>query len=108
MTRPTGEQHRTRWTKDEVTFLMSEWSDAHDEDTLAVVADLLGRTVEACRQRWYETGWGAAVEPVTAKPEPGAIRFTRTTTTTTTVEWVGDVCPDCYCVRSVNGLCCCA
>jgi hypothetical protein len=103
----SGEQHRTRWTKGEVTFLIEEWSEAHDEDTLAAVADLLGRTVEACRQRFYETSWGATVEPVDFKPAPGAVRVTQTTTTTTTTTWVGEPCPDCHCLPSVNGVCCC-
>lgn len=104
----SAEQHGTRWTRDEVDFLVSEWSAAHDEGTLAAVAGLLGRTVEACRQRYYEEGWGTAADPLAAKPAPGAARVTVTrTVTTTTVEWVGEVCPDCHCLRSVSGVCCC-
>jgi hypothetical protein len=103
----TGEQHRTRWTREEVAFLVSEWSEAHDEETLAVVAEILGRTVEACRQKWYETGWGTAAVPVEFKPEPGSIKVTKTVTTCTTIEWTGDLCLGCFTIKSANGSCYC-
>lgn len=43
------------WSGDELDILRL-WSG--DEDELAVTAELLGRTIEACRQRFYEARRG--------------------------------------------------
>lgn len=100
------EQHRTRWTTDEVDFLVAEWDGTHA--TAEVIAEILGRTVAAVSQRWYETQWGTAVDPVATKPESGEVsRITVTKSVTTTVEWTTEVCPTCYCAKSANGTCCC-
>lgn len=102
-------QHRTRWTRDEIAFLMSEWEADHSEANLAVIAELLGRTEDACRQRWYETKWGSAADPVEVKPEPGApsISVTIRETRVVTVEWDGELCTGCFQIKSVNGSCGC-
>lgn len=103
----TADQHRTRWTVEETDFLTSEWDGT--EETLAVIAELLGRTVNACRQRWYEQQWGTTAEPVVVKPETGFTRVTvtRTEVTVTRTEWVGEICDLCHTVRSANGHCLC-
>ncbi len=49
--RNRAERHATDWTGDDVVFLEDSW-DGTDE-TLAVIAELLGRTIEACRQKHY-------------------------------------------------------
>lgn len=55
--------HRTRWTAQEVQDLMELW----DPTAVEELAELLGRTVEAVRQRHYEELWGTSVTPVTSK-----------------------------------------
>lgn len=59
--------HATRWTVQEVEFLAESWDGT--EETLSAVAELLERTVEACRQRYYEWTWGRATV-VVDKPLP--------------------------------------
>lgn len=100
-------EHRTRWTKDEISFLVSEWDGT--AETLELIAEILGRTVDAVRQRHYETEWGTTVEPVAVKPERGVTRITVTHTevTVTRTEWTGDLCDTCHTVRSANGHCLC-
>lgn len=44
--------HREVWEAHELELLEEGWSD--DETTLPEIAELLGRTIEACRQRHYE------------------------------------------------------
>lgn len=42
------------WSADEVGFLLEEFAQAvGDAGEEAVVAEILGRTIEACRQRFY-------------------------------------------------------
>lgn len=41
------------WSSEEVEELVGYW-DGTDE-TLAEIAEMLGRTIEACRQRYYDT-----------------------------------------------------
>jgi hypothetical protein len=57
--------HREPWSADEVAFLL-DW-DGSDEE-LSLTAELLGRTREACRERFYKTKRGEAVAPVKSKP----------------------------------------
>lgn len=52
MSRTAAEQHREVWEDHEEDLLEECWSEA----TLAEIAETLGRTVEACRQRHYEIG----------------------------------------------------
>lgn len=105
-----GANHGTRWTQAEDEFLETEWDGSYA--TTAVIADLLGRTVNATAQRHYELTWGTAADPVAVKPLPGEGRpaaVVRTTTTTTTVFVVdpADICPCCWQVKSVSGDCGC-
>lgn len=48
--RLTAEAHREIWESWEVELLEEGWG----ETTLPEIAELLGRTIEACRQRHYE------------------------------------------------------
>lgn len=52
----TAEHHREVWEEYEIELLMEAWSE--DETTLPEIAETLGRTIEACRQRYYEVRSG--------------------------------------------------
>lgn len=103
--------HGTRWTRAEDEFLQAEWDGTHA--TAEVIAELLGRTVNAALQRHYELEWGTAVDPVEVKPERAAPRPDRTRTyvrvTVTEVELRSEdhVCPSCWLVVSASGACGC-
>lgn len=75
--------HHEEWSQDELDFLESEWNGftCEDRDEEAI-AEILGRTVEACRWR------ASYIKRQQAKPVK---RHTTTTTTTTTTstEYVG-------------------
>lgn len=47
--RHRADHHAEQWTKEEDDFLQAFWRDADE----AEVAEILGRTIEACRQRFY-------------------------------------------------------
>lgn len=53
--RTYAEHHAEPWSGDEIDFLMT-WEGG--EEDLAALAELLGRTIEACRQRFYEVRRG--------------------------------------------------
>lgn len=59
----TVDNHRTRWTAEEVDSLMTLW----DPSAVRELAELLGRTEDAVRQRHYEELWGTSVKPASAK-----------------------------------------
>jgi hypothetical protein len=44
------------WSGEELEQLVEYWDGT--EETLADIAEILGRTIEACRQRYYETRRG--------------------------------------------------
>jgi hypothetical protein len=69
--------HREEWSVDEHEFLM-DW-DRSDEE-LAIIAECLGRTIEACRERYYKAKRGL-VHGVSVK--------VTTTSTTTEVQYLG-------------------
>lgn len=46
-----ADHHREPWSEDEMGFLL-DW-DRSDEE-LIIIAECLGRTIEACRQRFYQ------------------------------------------------------
>lgn len=50
--RDKAEHHKEIWEAYEIELLEEGWSD--DEATLPEIAELLGRTIEACRQKHYE------------------------------------------------------
>lgn len=100
----TDENHRTRWTERELALLLEHWDGTHEMCEL--IAEELGRTPAAVSQRYYETQWGTAPPPAKSKDMP-LLRRKTTTTTTTVTEWVTDVCPVCFEMRSLNGSCAC-
>lgn len=59
----TDQNHRTRWTVEEVEALQALW----DPTAVRELAELLGRTEDAVRQRHYELEWGTAPKAVSAK-----------------------------------------
>lgn len=64
------------WSTDEIAFLMDEFEAAKGAcDDEAVVAECLGRTIEACRQRFYEVRAGRARVVTTTT----GVSITRTT-----------------------------
>jgi hypothetical protein len=74
-----AEHDREPWSSEEIEFLMEFFAGAKgDPVEEREVAEALGRTIEACRQRFYETRKGRC-STVSVK----------TTTTTTTVEYRG-------------------
>jgi hypothetical protein len=52
--RTRAEHYREPWEDFEVELLEEGWQD--DEATLPEIAELLGRTIEACRQKHYDLG----------------------------------------------------
>lgn len=83
--RNEAEHHREEWTADENDFLRAFMPDAlaadyHGDPTeLDEVARCLGRTREACRQRYY----------ILKNPKTRTVSRKTTTTTTTTTEYIG-------------------
>lgn len=57
LSRRHADNHHQPWSDEEIETLMT-WSDLHSEEYLALIAEELGRTIEACRQRYYEITWG--------------------------------------------------
>lgn len=60
--RNRAEHHAEPWTSEELEFLLL-WEGS--EEDLAVIAELLGRTIEAARQRFYLGRRGHRVVEVT-------------------------------------------
>jgi len=56
--RVRAEHHAEVWEAHEVELLEEGWS--ADEATLPEIAELLGRTIEACRQKHYSLSEAAA------------------------------------------------
>lgn len=50
--RNEAKAHLERWSENEVATLQEMWTT--DKEDLEALANLLGRTVEACRQKHYE------------------------------------------------------
>lgn len=83
-------EHDTEpWDGDSIALLM-QWDGGEEE--LALTAELLGRTIEACRQRFYQVRRGIR-----------GVRVRRGVTTTTTTSYIEvtdvEVCPDCWLVH---------
>lgn len=70
--RNRADNHREIWSANEDEFLQVLWDGT--DDGLTEVAEILGRTREACRERYYKVRRG----------ETGNYGYTRRTTTTTT------------------------
>lgn len=72
----SAEHDKEPWSAYEVEFLMTHFEP--DDQVLAMVAELLGRTIEACRQKFY----------VTAKTGNSTMTVTTQTTTATYRGWM--------------------
>ena len=48
--------HRTTWLTFELEFLVENWDGTRE--TTKVIAELLGRSADACQQRYYQFTWG--------------------------------------------------
>lgn len=76
MSRNVAKAHREQWLSDDDEALVTLWDGT--EETLTDLAEMLGRTREACRQRYYTLASGRVTTTTTTTTR------TRTTTTTTT------------------------
>lgn len=56
-----ADHHRQPWTEYEDEFLQELWTDSHTEQALVEIAEALGRTIEACRERYYKVRRAEAV-----------------------------------------------
>lgn len=74
-----ADHHREPWSQEEIDLLLEFWPAGIDPQEEAEVAEALGRTIEACRQRRYEVLWGKHV--VRTKDTTTTTTTTRTTTT---------------------------
>lgn len=100
--------HRTRWTREEDSFLEAEWDGTRA--TAEVIAELLGRTVNATAQRHYELTWGTAAKPVELKPDRSdRVTRDRVTQVRVTIDLeireTEAVCPTCWLVLPSSGAC---
>lgn len=62
-----AENYKQQWTADEVEVLISCWTT--EPEGLKTLAEQLGRTVEACRQRYYTHQQGKATTPAQQREE---------------------------------------
>jgi hypothetical protein len=87
--RNRAENFREEWTATEHEVVLL-WDGT--EDTLTELAEMLGRTREACRQRFYELRSGKRPVSPDARRSPRAVTrtVTRTETVTTRVQWADD------------------
>ena len=84
--------HGEPWSGYEIDLLL-QWDGSESE--LLDLAEMLGRTVEACRQRFYEARSGKVRDPRATARRTRSV--TRTVTTTTRVVWDDeDEWPDWY------------
>lgn len=97
MSRNAADHHAEPWLDYEVDVLL-EWDQT--EETLDDLAEVLGRTREACRQRFYQTLKGAVGTGRTVR-----VTVTTTTTTTTTQTETYAVCPACHFELPASGTC---
>jgi hypothetical protein len=82
--RDRAEHHWEPWSATELE-LLADW-DGSSEDELAAVAELLGRTIEACRQKFY----------VSRKQGFTMTTVTRRQVTTSTTKTITYLPPTCY------------
>lgn len=79
--------HSEPWSATELE-LLAEW-DGSSETDLADLAELLGRTIEACRQKFYTSRKTGFTTTTTVT------RLVSSTTTTRTVTYLPPTCPRC-------------
>lgn len=92
--RKYASKHAEPWSGDELDELCKNW-DGSDE-TLEVIAYCLGRTIEACRQRYYEHIH--ADTPVIRHPKD---RMNGKVTPTFRPGWLVAACSDCGQIKDV-------
>lgn len=92
--------HRTRWTTEEVAALEELW----DPTAVKELAELLGRTEDAVRQRHYELTWGTAPKAASAKE---LIEGTSNSTSSrkTADRPLGQTCSNCNMELPVTAVC---
>lgn len=95
---PKATHHREPWSATEDEWL-SLW--AGGEAELAEIAEILGRTIEACRERFYKARRGMTPDYVQR------VTIERITIEHQVVYRPTDVCPVCFTVRAANGSCGC-
>lgn len=88
LSRNKASHDKEPWLDYEIEVLL-EWDQT--DDGLTDAAELLGRTREACRQRYYDTLAGRCSTARNVR-----VTVTRTTTTCTTTEEEYRVCSVCY------------
>lgn len=81
--RNRAELHRQPWTEYEDQLLQDLWTTTHTEEELAQIAEALGRTIEACRQRYHIV---RRAEVVTYESTSSVSRKGQTRTETSRVE----------------------
>jgi hypothetical protein len=63
----SAEHHREIWEAHEIELLEEGWS----ETTVIEIAELLGRTIEACRQKHYDLAQGKVTAQRTKQRKAG-------------------------------------
>lgn len=77
-----AEHDREPWSAEDIDFLLTFFDEAKgDPAEEREVAEALGRTIEACRQRFYDVRSG--------RRPSFTVRRTVTETSTTTTEYIG-------------------
>ena len=93
--------HRTRWTVEEIQALQDLW----DPTAVKELAELLGRTEDAVRQRHYELTWGTAAQPVSAKELVEGKVASTSSGRRQTDRPLGTVCSSCFVELPLTGVC---
>jgi hypothetical protein len=78
-----AEHDREPWTQYEDELVQELWTENHTEAELAEIAETLGRTIEACRERYYKV---RRAEVITYSTRTVTERKGQTETRETTVE----------------------
>ena len=94
--RKHAEHHGEPWTLDELDEMCRNWDGT--EETLEVIAFCFGRTIEACRQRYYEHIHGAAVSEEIRTPKT---RQNGKVTPTFRAGWLVAQCNNCMITQDV-------
>jgi hypothetical protein len=94
--RNTAGHHHEPWTGDELDELCRNW-DGTDE-TLEVIAYVLGRTIEACRQRYYVHIHASLASDLVRQP---TTRQNGVVTPTFRAGWLIAKCDSCFISQDV-------
>lgn len=80
------------WSLNEDELLQVMYSDEHTEDMLAEIAETLGRTIEACRQRYYTVQRSTRITYTTrtATTARGETRTVTNVTSKARPKWMDD------------------